>query len=253
MRFKIVERYFPPTKKLTEQQAQRLLKTTFSEATKVTPIYRGIYEHDYTTPILVTPDPATLRRSRNAYSNYYTLIINNAPAWKNYPKRQTICSTSLERVISGYADNNKQAFRVYPKNGAKIGIVPDEDIWVTGFNDANNSLEQLFDFVGIMQADGYYNEFTRACGVIDDWKETMKKNRRKFMELTSYGGMEINKYITGKIKFLDFVLKEWVSPKKFHVTTIGQFSADYNQEVWTDAPTIMIPVSKKEYYDAQGG
>jgi len=65
------------------------------------------------------------RRSRNT-SNYYTLIMDNSPSWKEYPKRSesVICS-----INASCGKNSPHIFRVFPKNGSKIGVCNDSDLW----------------------------------------------------------------------------------------------------------------------------
>lgn len=59
--------------------------------------------------------------------NYYTLWIDNAPQWSEYPKRSKsmICSTSYKDTTHfGGA-----VYRIIPSDSCKIGIVPAHDMW----------------------------------------------------------------------------------------------------------------------------
>jgi len=260
MKFKIAERYFPPTKQLTDKQARKLLQTDYSEAVDAQPIYRGIYGggSDYTGPILVTPDPKIERKSMNTALNFYTLFINHSPAWKNFPKRQTICSTDIDRVRDGYSIEAKDVFRVYPKNGAKIGICPEEDIWDSGFNEYNNTLETIFSFAERLKkikkkTDWFapnitWNKIIKACEIVDSVKDIIAnspKIKADLIYMLDYDS-HIDDYLHFNIPFLKFITTHLFSPYEFGVKHIKNFSASNNVEVWTDAPTLMMPVWNQE-------
>jgi hypothetical protein len=86
-------------------------------------IYRGIKDisSDYA---YIDSNKGKLRTSANT-ENYMTLLMDNLPSWKNYPKRSRgiICSTSTN--VSGYGT----VYKVFPYDNAKIGICPSFDVW----------------------------------------------------------------------------------------------------------------------------
>lgn len=249
MKFKLLEKYYPPTEQLTQEQVERLLATDYSEANSAQNIYRGIYNSVYDGPILVTPNPRKLRRSANETWNFYNAIINNSPAWKNFPKRQTICSTSLSRVMAGYAADFSNAFRVYPKNGAKIGVCPEEDIWDTGLQGANQAIAEVFGAFEItLKGSGdTYNSLSKACKEVDEKKDYMINQEPDIINNLDrefrYTRLTMEEYFSQNIPFLEFIQKYWITPDLFDVVPIKHFTAGYNVEVWTDAPTLMIPVT----------
>src|SRR5574343_172733 len=58
-------------------------------------IYRG---HRFVPgPYVKFSTSATQRPSNNTH-NYYTMIMNNAPQWKEWPQRAYICSTNVVRA-----------------------------------------------------------------------------------------------------------------------------------------------------------
>jgi len=63
--------------------------------------------------------------------NYYTLWIDNRPAWDGYPKRSrsTICSTSAVRA-QAYARKDGHVYGILPlKNDRHIAVCEKYDIW----------------------------------------------------------------------------------------------------------------------------
>jgi hypothetical protein len=68
------------------------------------------------------------RISRNT-ENYYTLIMDNAPEWKEYPKRNAsyICTTNYIRALTRGAPAT--SYIIIPYDGVKIAKCPDYDIW----------------------------------------------------------------------------------------------------------------------------
>jgi len=91
------------------------------------PIYRSLklYKDYY----IITNN----RERQSAYSaNYYTLLFNNLPSWKRYPKRQHICTDTKFNYKGG------ESYRVIPFNGAKIGIVPADDMQADFFRYTKN-------------------------------------------------------------------------------------------------------------------
>jgi len=89
-------------------------------------LYRGV--RDFKKFIYIVPKNH-VRVSANT-NNMYTLVIDNDPKWKKYPKRSEsiICSSSLSGA-AGYGN----LYQVFPKDGSNYGIVNAEDLW-KGFN-----------------------------------------------------------------------------------------------------------------------
>lgn len=88
-----------------------------------TKIYRGLQFYDDFG--YVNSNKGKERRSAHT-ENYYTLLIDNLPSWKGWPKRSRgiVCSTK-ER----YASNYGHTFYAIPYDNAKIGICSSYDIW----------------------------------------------------------------------------------------------------------------------------
>ena len=61
-------------------------------------------------------------------SNIYTLVIDNHPKWKGYPKRSKsiICANT-----PGGASSYGSVYHVFPVDGANYGICPQSDLWMS--------------------------------------------------------------------------------------------------------------------------
>jgi len=60
---------------------------------------------------------------KSAYTeNYYTLIMNNLPSWKEYPKRQHICTSTPFDYRGG------TIYRVIPLTNMNVGVCPGDDV-----------------------------------------------------------------------------------------------------------------------------
>jgi len=116
------------------------------------PIYRGFWgEGD-----AVIIDPRDQERFSANTRNYYTWIIDNSPAYKDYPKRSRslICTDDIGTART-FGDDI--AWRVIPFDGAKIGVCSSLDLWVSfpnikktfnddyiSLDDFNSNLETLY-------------------------------------------------------------------------------------------------------------
>lgn len=142
----------------TPNALQKLVNGEYSEAFQKALngicIYRGCHDkdpvigHEY---VVATPG---LRKSQNTTNEYTMLMSDILPAWKEYPKRTRsfICTNSIDRV-DDYMRNLEDAFLVLPKNGAKIGVCPERDLWfsfenggIFTLNQFNRALNNLGDY-----------------------------------------------------------------------------------------------------------
>jgi polyhydroxyalkanoate synthesis regulator phasin len=86
----------------------------------------------------------------------------NSPEWKEYPRRDHICSTDL-----GGTHDYGVSFMVVPKNGAKVGVCNDFDIWSSGNKELHKPSETL---------DSINSEMTN---VIDQVRKMLEMNTDK--------------------------------------------------------------------------
>lgn len=168
------------TQKIGEQQTLILLKKHCMKSVrqwqkKGKYIYRGIDEfwHDYG---VVVPKKSE-RTSRNT-SNYYTLFFDNSKKWKAFPKRsQSIIASTTEQHDYGVL------YDIFPYDGAKIGVVPSEDMWFGfnfmihgGLNEYNRVIEAILNIPNKFMTkksqqefDGSWSEMRKAMDKFDDW------------------------------------------------------------------------------------
>ena len=98
----------------------------------VPPLYRGFRRSFGNAAQLDYSD--SVRKSENM-NNFNTLMFDNNPSNKNYPKRSksVICTTSRLRANS-YGIHTENTYAIIPYDGAKIASVNEEDIWDTNMS-----------------------------------------------------------------------------------------------------------------------
>ncbi|MCK5017252.1 MAG: hypothetical protein KAS32_09275 [Candidatus Peribacteraceae bacterium] len=208
--------------------------------TKGNILYRGIDGKRQDTQALYIEPKKYTRESRNT-TNTYTLVMDNAPKWRSYPKRSQsiICSTS-EETARGFGF----LFYVFPKDGAKYGVAPEEDLWwsfkptvgvpLDDFNDAiehwlSKNLLNIHDFADFKT----YKDLIKKFKEVDN---AIKKDSIDNLILADIWEPLIN--YNGDLLSL---VQEVFDPKKngFKVTK-SLNGLPKNKEVWTDQPSVLI-------------
>lgn len=242
------------TKEISYEEAKEILRTKCSQFLKSNSspkIYRGI-DKDVMFG-LVNPSSST-RTSANT-SNHYTLLIDNSPRWKDYPKRSKsiICSSDFYR-----AEEFGIPYIVIPFDGAKIGVCPEFDFW-DGFNgmwkkvgagkEDYNTLEEFN-----MQLEDFYRTFSGKKVLPDVSWESMKAALESaaaqipnaepstIPHLTNYVGRYLmNAVKNGKSAIL--TLQELMSPitNNFDLVDNTEISnVKGAKELWTDSNCILF-------------
>lgn len=245
MRFKI---YLTEgrTKSLTEDQLINALKKDAKQIVDVYQrtgryYYRGIDRGFYDEYGVVKPSKFT-RKSAFAEGNTYTLMMDNIPSFKKFPKRsKSIIMTNDNREAEGRGES----YVVFPKDGSKIAIAPKNDIWW--------SFPQLFDRYNLDNLEGL-NYFMGELGTyidsaldMDKWEdiETMLKSKLpKGEEGKSYPE---RKWDLSTEKTLWDQIVPWMDPKrnKFILTnTKSPVPSDHEREVWTDGDSYLVRADK---------
>jgi len=119
--------------------------------------YKQIYRGMKDTGNIIVADGNQLERKSANTENYYTLIIDNSPAWKEYPKRSKsfICTTEAS-VADAYASNilgKKAVYKVIPLENQNIAACTRSDFWFSfqrgmkkyGLYDINSALDPNID------------------------------------------------------------------------------------------------------------
>lgn len=112
------------------------------------------------------------RVSANTF-NYYTLWMDNDPAWSKFPKRSRsfICSES-DSVAEGFAmKSGYETCYIFPYDDAKIGACPTDDLWqafeTRGVSSLSTFMRAVHEGFKQLRDDGDTN--------FDDYPETYKE------------------------------------------------------------------------------
>ena len=227
---------------MSHEETIDIISKHCQKALKGTPVYRGInISRSY---MFVDPKKAEPRVSANT-TNYYTYINDNSPYWKQYPKRSQsiICTTSQTQPINyGYT------YRVFPYDGAKIGVCPKRDYWFSFYQALGDDYmldefnDHLVDMMNRSNVYGFNDDSYKK--IVDGFKTFdmfMKDDPNKLTILKSRYNI-LSGYDPDKITFLEHIQK-LLSPKKnkFQLKKIGDKLPD-NKEVWTDSKSMLVDI-----------
>jgi hypothetical protein len=230
------------SKSITIEEAVEAIKNKCTDFIKNGSIvYRGV---DDARDAALIVSPANFERKSRNTSNYYTLLMDNLPAWKSYPKRSKsiICATDIE-----YASNMGYAYRVYMFDGSKIGVCPTNDLWESFGLDVD-SLEIFNDCIGMMinKFTDYddsdivtYNDLLQLFNKFDEHKSSFNIDRHTFPTFFDFKLFE--PYFETDVKLIDFA-KEILDPErhKFKLENTKTFKNVDHREVWTDGTSILL-------------
>jgi hypothetical protein len=242
------------SKIIKENEAIEIIKKNCKQALnkykKKIIIYRGIERDD--DFLSVDPKSGKPRKSANT-KNYYTLINDNSPYWKEYPKRSQsiICSTTDDTTMNyGYT------YIVFPYDNAKIGVCYQSDYWDSfphlfkltnqyyGMGLFNRHLDLLFEQVDIPLSDKSYSSLQHSFGLFD---LTFDHDTESIDSLINDDGYI---FLKGYDKVWDLMkhLNNLLAPKpnKFGLYKISNLSKYEDREVWTDSKSILIQLNKEE-------
>ena len=177
-------------------------------------------------------DPSKKARVSANTSNYYTLLMDNLPVWKDYPKRSRslICSTNK----SG-ANCFGTTYAIFPVNGSRIGICPKEDMWDILFVNKHSidGMNEFYNDSGI--SDKSYEQFITS---MFQKKDVLEQNFYPYCPSVSHDIMN-----TKSEAELISVLNKWYDPTrlKFKLTTTANIpSSKKTREVWTDGKSYAL-------------
>lgn len=148
------------TQEISEDQFQSYIDSG-SYVEPKTPIYRHIsaFRHMYG---YIDPTKYT-RTSLCADNNYYTLLIDNLPSWKGWPKRSKAIVGTTDMANAKTRAQRRTFYKVFPVKDAIIGVCPSYDIWLSfekalydvGFSEIHNLNEFMINIRRIIElADG---------------------------------------------------------------------------------------------------
>ncbi len=202
-------------------------------------IYRGISRVD---PVGFIGDSRVhVRRSANTL-NYYTLLIDNDPAWEKFPKRSAsfICSTS-EDIAMGYG---QVVYLVFPYDGVKIAGCGKYDFWESfdyRADQINSLLYALFTTNDISTDDTSLEELNKNIDKLEKIAKSTGLNLEKgkgirFPTLPSRSAElidEMNKH--GVLK----TLRSIFSPKKHRLIKAADLS-ETSEEIWFSGKAVFV-------------
>jgi hypothetical protein len=156
------------------QEAFKVIKKNCSDSLWMfefkTPIWRGEKQQNSILGkdgVAIVDTTKSERKSKNT-SNWYTLIIDNHPRYKEYPKRSKslICTNNIKS-----AEEYGPPMAIIPFNSAKIGVINAPDIW-------DKSIVMGDERIDIESANTYFN-ILREFGLSDtNWQSFIDFDKR---------------------------------------------------------------------------
>lgn len=222
------------TQVLTYDKARYILKKKCSEALEIYQnhgvcIYRGA---TFNGPFILKKPSQGSRVSANT-SNHYTLLIDNLPCWKGYPKRSKSLVCSFDYYVA--ESYGSTTYNVFPYNGSTIGICPHGDLWTS------------FESIGISYLD-QFNNHLRDLGLVDtSWNALVKSSKRldknkKNLEV-EHTEKILKDYVDSMYTFIDY-MNIYFNPNKNgfkKVKTDSIMSVNFHgSEMWTDGDCLLI-------------
>jgi hypothetical protein len=215
------------------------------------PLWRGqisTSEINKTGFALVDPSK-TERRSENT-SNYYTLILDNIPSRKEFPKRSRSFIASTSYIIGRSYSLQRSPIVLIPYDGVKIGVVHAEDIWLTeinlfGVRDEIETFNDRWARFGPMLSSAKWDKWIKFNEMLEDKdarEEALAKIERVFNPKGKVPG-PTGLIKRGKEDFLGAVDKAYSPEETGHtVETTATLKKNFpeNSEVWVGGPCMAI-------------
>ena len=204
--------------------------------------------------------PKTSMPRESAYTdNYYTLILDNDPRWKSFPKRSQsiVCSTDFYKAkVYG------TSYRVFSYDGSRYGVCPKDDIWYSfketfgmPLGTVNGELNMLGELCDVDIGDTKtYSDLVKYLNEIDKKiVEILKQTETEYYDddMEALNDNDLFKKWNSNISFTKWFLDQFDPQKNdFYVTTdISKvFSTGVkSKEVWTDGESVLINYHLSEY------
>ncbi len=170
------------TAELLEEEFLNLVKTKCRDFIK-TPKYlqrmKSSYngEYSYINPIKSHRSPLIKDEFEGGgvFSNHHTLLMDNLPSWKYFPKRtQSIIGSTNFNYDTSFGNHY---YCIIPYDGANFGVAPSADLWnssckITLNNNNNNNNISSYEY----QFDDYFSESFLQAGISDDTFDNMMRD-----------------------------------------------------------------------------
>ncbi len=259
---------------ITKKNCQKHIKGLKSGS--VPGIYRGIGNFSDQFG-MVDPTKGRPRVSANT-SNHMTLLIDNLPSWKGYPKRsQSIICTTRAKTAQAYGWNG--FYQVYPFDRCKIATAPAPDIWYS-FKESMENVSEFNDILKLNTVDassfsnlkksmvdvyekGTRSQFSHLIGLEVDPDEekvdsTVRLVARSVSKMYGREMPVLNQYVVDHLKSIYYRKKgisimnrfdNQLSPKTNKFKLGPPTSSHKANEVWIGEAPIMIVSAGLETYD----
>jgi hypothetical protein len=186
-------------------------------------LYRGV--EIYKDFLFVDSNKGKERKSANIHTNYYTLLIDNLPSWKNYPlrSRSIICSTD-ERYAKSYGT----PYVVIPYDNTNIAIAPEDDLW--------DSFPKLFKLGSL----GQFNDYLEHLFIkydLDVFNNDYGSLKDALIQINSFGYKD--RYDIFDSKDVMKTLDKLMSPD-YNGFKLGLKNMSFGKEVWIQGKSILI-------------
>lgn len=204
-----------------------------------TPFYRGQEVPSSTlraAGYLSVDTSATERKSQNT-TNYYTVILDNNPACKDFPKRsRSFIATTNRSMADNFAAQADygRTYIMIPYDDTKIGVCPHDDIWYTsmklfGVSQTMNNFNNDFEMMGLKPTIASFEKFDTALK--DEDGEAFREFKRAFSKAEQY-----------KDKFLETIWQAF-SPQNTKLEAYTTATLPHglkNREVWVGGKVLLI-------------
>jgi len=205
-------------------------------------IFKGLFSNKNTLSDIMLSDPKLIERKSQNTSNHYTVLLDNLPSWRNFPKRSRslICATK-KYIASGFGD----VFLVLPFDGAKIAVCPTTDIWAIKFEKLGTSLEIFNNIMSKYHISDYDYESVITTILMNRKDILSSTSAEDTLEPTFLAGLAACKNRNDLISLLNDALNP--IPNDFELTDIFNTPVDENKEVWTDSKSYLVDIDSSFY------
>jgi hypothetical protein len=180
------------------------------------------------------------RKSQNT-SNWYTLIIDNHPRYKEYPKRnQSLICTNKIATTGPFGS----PMAIIPFNNAKIGVVNAPDIWDKSvvFGGKRTYISDINDYFDILKKFGLSDTNWQSFIDFDKKLKTDKKFRDSVEKSVSVEGKPLESLLDDFVnkvrKMYDDLGFELLTPKQY-----GENPPEKNTELWIGGKVLCLSES----------
>jgi len=259
------------TAELTEEEFLNLVKTKcrdFVSKPKYLQRIKSSFNGDYSyiNPKLSHRNPLMKEEGAGGvFSSHHTLLMDNLPSWKYFPKRtQSIIGSTNFGFDPSFGD---YYYCIIPYDGANFAVAPDCDLWNSSCQISNN--EYKFD--------DYFSESFLQANISDDTYENMMDDFQKlYDDYLSGKEHQVSGYITRILKQMKednitdvrIAFNDYFAPGKFrglgtkHLGSKGFTLMNYSEisdiqekdsngnlikygnEFWTDSECLVVYLGK---------